>query len=187
MDRRRIERAVQELLVAIGEDPERPGLRETPTLVAQAAEEIYGGTGRDPALEIEIIEGPDSLVVLRDIGFHAMCEHHLLPFFGRVHLAFAPRDGRIAGFGSLARAVDVAARRLTIQERLVQDVADAIWSALEPEGVAVAAVARQMCMEMRGGRHVGTSTIAFAAHGSLSVEPAAGEIRRILLGEGHRG
>lgn len=185
MDRRRIEMAVREILMAIGEDPSRPGLTATPQLVAEAAEEIYGGTGLDPALEIESIEGPNSLVVLRDIGFHAMCEHHLLPFFGRVHLAFAPRGGRIAGFGSLARAVDVAAHRLTIQERLVQDVADAVWRAIEPEGVAVAAVAQQMCMQMRGGRHVGTSTIAFAARGTLNEEPAAAQIRRLLLGECH--
>lgn len=181
MDRRRIENAIQELLLAIGEDPARPGLGDTPRLVAEAAEEIYGGTGRDPATEIEPIEGPDSLIVLRGIGFHAVCEHHLLPFFGQVHLAIAPRGGRIAGFGSLARAVDVAARRLTIQERLVQDVAQAVERALDPAGVAVAAVAQQLCMQMRGGRHVGTSTLAFAAKGSLAEEPMAGQMRRLLL------
>lgn len=183
MDRHRIENAIRELLLAIGEDPERPGLGQTPRLVAEAAGEIYGGTGRDPAAEIERIDGPDSLVVLRNIGFHAMCEHHLLPFFGQVHLAIAPRGGRIAGFGSLARAVDVAARRLTIQERLVHDVADAVARALDPAGVAVAAVAQQMCMQMRGGRHVGTSTLAFAARGSFAEEPAATQIRRLLLKE----
>lgn len=186
MDNQRIEAAIKELLAAIGEDLARPGITATPRLVAEAAEEIYGGTGRDPAAEIEPIAGPDSLVLMQDIGFHAMCEHHLLPFFGHVHLAFMPRGGRIAGFGSLARAVDVAAHRLTIQERLVQEVADAVVRALDPEGVAVAAVAQQMCMQMRGGRHVGTSTITFAARGSFASEPQAGEIRKILLREASR-
>ncbi len=166
VDKNAVRRAISDLLQAIGEDPGR--LRGTPDTVAEAALELYGGYGQDPAAGLEVIAGPDNLIVMRDIPFFSMCEHHLLPFFGRAQIALLPKDGRIAGFGSLARVVDVCARRLQIQERLTEEVADALWRGLSPQGVYVSLQAQQLCMQMVGGREIGAVTVTVAARGALS-------------------
>ena len=168
MDQEGIRGAVLQLLRAIGEDPARAGVQGTPDTVAKAALELYAGYGQDPAAGVEVIAGPDNLIVMLDIPFFSMCEHHLLPFFGRAHLAVLPDGGRIAGFGSLARIVDVCARRLQIQERLTEEIADAIARSLRPRGVYVALQAQQLCMQMVGGRQLGAITMTVAARGALA-------------------
>ncbi len=152
IDHPRIERAVREILFAIGEDPDREGLLETPARVARAWEEIVGGLRQDAGDHLARTfahEGGD-LVVLRDIEFWSLCEHHLLPFSGRAHVAYRPGNGRVVGLSKLARTVDVYARRPQLQERLTAQVADALMEHLDPEGVSVIVEAEHLCMRMRG-------------------------------------
>ena len=140
IDTDRVERAVRELLIGIGEDPTREGLRDTPKRVAQMYEEIAGGKDEDAirVLSTQFAEDHQEMVIMRDVPFYSMCEHHLLPFFGTAHVGYMPR-GKVVGISKLARAVDIFARRPQVQERLTSQVADAIMEALEPDGVAVVA------------------------------------------------
>ncbi len=169
-----VESATADLLVAIGDDPTREGLQETPRRVARSLEEIFGGLGQQPATHLEktFTVNSDELVIVKDIPFYSMCEHHLLPFLGDVHIAYLPRGGKITGLSKLARCVDGFARRPQVQERLTEQVADAIESVLDPLGVAVIIEARHMCMEMRGVSKRGTLTITSTFRGEL-LEPAA--------------
>ncbi|MDA8346338.1 MAG: GTP cyclohydrolase I [Thermaerobacter sp.] len=180
MDQEGIRRAVRDLLRAIGEDAAREGIQGTPDTVAKAALELYAGYGEDPAAQIELIEGPDNLIVMRDVPFFSTCEHHLLPFFGRAQLAVLPQGGRIAGFGSLAHIVDACARKLQIQERLTEEIADALWRGLRPQGVYVSLQAQQLCMQMVGGRELGAVTVTVAARGALVEGPLRQEAVRLL-------
>ena len=177
-----IAEAVRLLLQGLGEDLHRPGLQDTPRLVAEASQVMLAGYRRDPREVIEVIEGPDEIVLLRDLPFFSVCEHHLLPFFGSADVAFLPDVGRIAGFGSLADLVDVAARRLQIQERLTKEIADALEAVLRPRGVYVSLRARQLCMQMIEGRHIGSETVTLAARGALAEEPGAAAVRALLAG-----
>ncbi len=177
-----IEEAVRLLLQGLGEDLARPGLKDTPRLVAEASQVMLTGYRRDLSQVVEVIEGPDEIVLLRDLPFFSLCEHHLLPFFGTADIAFLPDGGRIAGFGSLADLVDVAARRLQIQERLTAEIADALEVALRPRGVYVALRARQLCMQMIEGRHLGSETQTLVVRGALAEEPARGELQGLLAG-----
>ncbi len=138
IDKDRIRTAVRELLLAIGEDPDREGLVETPRRIAEAYAEIFGGVQEDPngLLRVGFEEGHDEMVVLRDIPFYSMCEHHLLPFHGIAHVAYVPR-GRVVGISKIARLVEVLARRPQVQERLTSQIADSLMEALEPDGTAV--------------------------------------------------
>lgn len=154
------------LLEAIGEDPGREGLRQTPQRVARMYRDLLSGTGADPKGEIDAVfesEGHDP-VVLSNIPFYSICEHHLLPFFGLAHLAYIP-NGKIAGLSKLARALEVASRRLQVQERLTGQVADAIFSVLSPDGVAVEMEAEHLCMSMRGVQKPGHRVVTSAVRG----------------------
>ncbi len=166
MDAGRIERAVRELLLAIGEDPDREGLAGTPGRVARMYGEITGGSDVEAreALETQFDESHQEMALVRDIPFYSLCEHHLLPFFGSAHVAYIPR-GRVVGISKLARAVDVFARRLQLQERLTSQVADAIMETVEAEGVAVVIRAEHLCMAMRGIRKPGASVVTSAMRG----------------------
>lgn len=175
---------MREWIVGIGEDPESTRLLQTPALVAEAAEELFAGYAQDPSEVLEVIEGPDNLIVVRDVPFFSMCEHHLLPFFGTAQLAVLPQGGRIAGFSSLAHVVDVVSRRLQIQERLAEEVAQAVWQGLRPQGVYVALRARQLCMQMRGERYLGAETVTVAAKGAFAEGPRREEIALLLQGAG---
>jgi GTP cyclohydrolase I len=157
-DHDRIAAAVREILLGIGEDPDRPGIQETPERVARAFAEICWGVGRDPAEEIDAFfdTDHDEMVILRDIPFYSLCEHHLLPFYGCAHVAYIPEGGRITGLSKLARAVEIAARRPQMQERLTCQVADAIMRRLQPQGVLVVCEAEHLCMTMRGVKKPGT-------------------------------
>jgi len=167
-DHARIEQAVRMLLEAIGEDPDRPGIAETPARVARAYDEIFAGMLVDPAdvISVTFEEGHDEIVMMRDIPFHSMCEHHLVPFMGQAHVAYLPsKDGRITGLSKLARLVDVCAKRPGLQERMTTMIADALERALEPRGVLVVVEARHLCMEMRGIRKPGAMTVTSTVRG----------------------
>ncbi|VEF47969.1 GTP cyclohydrolase I [Bacillus freudenreichii] len=166
-DRKQIEEAVRMILEAIGEDPNREGLLDTPKRVAKMYEEIFAGIGKDPEQYFETIFGEDheELVLVKDIPFYSLCEHHLVPFFGKAHVAYIPRNGRVTGLSKLARAVETVARRPQLQERITSTVADAIMKKLEPHGVMVIIEAEHMCMTMRGVKKPGSKTVTSAVRG----------------------
>jgi GTP cyclohydrolase IA len=164
----RVRAAVSELLSAIGEDPERDGLVNTPVRVAAMYEELFSGLHDDPArhLEVTFAAEHDEMVMVRDIPFASLCEHHLVPFIGRAHVAYIPADdGRITGLSKLARLVDGYARRLQVQERMTSQIADAIASVLSPRGVLVVLEAEHLCISMRGVKKPGTTTITSSVRG----------------------
>ena len=184
VDRPRVEAAVRELLIGIGEDPDRPGLVGTPDRVARACEELFGGIADDPARHLrKQFHEPDNeeLVVVRDIPFHSMCEHHLLPFIGRAHVAYIPRDGRITGLSKIARCVAGYAARPQLQERLTAQVADAMVDELDPLGVLVVIEAEHTCMTIRGIRAAGAMTVTSAVRGSLRSDARSREEALSLL------
>ena len=160
MDKERIENAVREILIAIGEDPDREGLTETPRRVAQMYEEIFAGLGDDPKQYVKIFSESDSdeVVIVRDIPLYSMCEHHLLPFSGKAHIAYIPSDGKIIGLSKIARIVSSFAKRPQVQERLTSQIADFLNNELNPKGVAVLIEAEHLCMSMRGIRAAGAKT-----------------------------
>jgi GTP cyclohydrolase I len=167
-DHEKIEAAVRMLLEAIGEDPDRPGIVDTPARVARSFDEIFAGLLVDPAdvLSVTFDEAHDEMVMMRDIPFHSMCEHHLVPFMGEAHVAYLPsKEGRITGLSKLARLVDVCAKRPGLQERMTTMIADALERSLEPRGVLVVIEARHLCMEMRGIRKPGASTVTSTVRG----------------------
>jgi GTP cyclohydrolase I len=167
-DRERIAAAVREILVAIGEDPEREGLRQTPRRVAEMYAELFAGLAVDPYefLRVGFDEQHEEMVILRDIPFHSLCEHHLLPFFGCVHVGYIP-NGRVAGLSKLARVVDAFARRPQLQERLTSQVADCILEGLKPDGVAVVMEAEHLCLSFRGVKKPGTRVVTSAMRGQF--------------------
>jgi GTP cyclohydrolase IA len=168
VDTARVERAITELLIALGEDPSRDGLVKTPLRVARMYEEVLAGFGENPAdhLEVTFAAEHDEMVMVRDIPFASLCEHHLIPFIGKAHVAYIPgEDGRITGLSKLARLVDGYAKRLQVQERMTTEIADAIEEALAPLGVLVVVDAEHLCMSMRGVKKSGTSTITSAVRG----------------------
>ncbi len=175
VDTARIERAVSELLTAVGEDPTRDGLVKTPVRVARMYEELFAGIGENPAdhLEVTFAADHDEMVMVRDIPFASLCEHHLIPFIGRAHVAYIPgEDGRITGLSKLARLVDGFAKRLQVQERMTTEIADAIEHALDPRGVLVVVDAEHLCMSMRGVKKSGTSTVTSAVRGLFRTDAA---------------
>ena len=175
VDVERVKAAVAELLIAIGEDPERDGLVATPRRVAAMYEELFSGLHDDPArhLEVTFSAEHDEMVMVRDIPFASLCEHHLVPFLGRAHVAYIPNeDGRITGLSKLARLVDGYARRLQVQERMTSEIADAIDEALTPRGVLVVIEAEHLCMSMRGVKKPGTITVTSAVRGLFRTDVA---------------
>ena len=174
-----IEQSVSGFLEAIGEDPRREGLMETPARVARMYRELLSGVGVDPVTEIDTVFEADHQdpVVLSNIPFHSMCEHHILPFFGTAGMAYIPNQ-KIAGVSKLARTLDVAARRLQVQERLTGQIADAIFQALNPDGVAVELQAEHMCMSMRGVQKPGSLVVTTAVRGKFQ---SSGVSREELL------
>jgi len=170
IDLPRIERAVREILVAIGEDPDREGLAETPARVARAYAEQFSGLSQDPedVLGTVFDADHDELILVRDIEVYSTCEHHLVPFFGRAHVAYIPNEkGQITGLSKLARLVDVYARRPQVQERMTSQIADALMRVLEPRGALVVIEAEHLCMSMRGVRKPGAKTVTSAVRGSI--------------------
>jgi GTP cyclohydrolase I len=167
-DAARAEAAVRELLMAVGEDPDRPGLRDTPARVARAYAETFAGMRHDPhdVLSATFEENHDELVLVKDIPMYSTCEHHLVPFHGVAHIGYIPGDdGRVTGLSKLARLVEVYARRPQVQERMTSQIADALHEVLKPRGVLVVIEAEHLCMAMRGIRKPGSTTVTSAVRG----------------------
>jgi GTP cyclohydrolase I len=167
MDKKAIERAVRDILIAIGEDPKRRDIKDTPRRVAEMYEEILEGYKLDPEKELEVIfeKDHDEIILLKNIPFYSICEHHLAPFIGKAHVAYIPSNNRVTGLSKLARVVDICAKRLQVQERITTDIADIIMRKLKPKGVMVIIEAEHMCMSMRGVKKPGVMTITSAVRG----------------------
>lgn len=185
VDLDRIAAAVREILLAVGEDPERDGLVKTPMRVARMYEEIFAGLREDPAhhLSVTFEASHDEMVMVRDIPLYSACEHHLVPFHGVAHVAYIPGDdGRITGLSKLARLVDGFARRPQVQERLTSQVADAMVDVLQPRGVFVVIECEHLCMSMRGVRKPGSLTVTSAVRGIFKANPATRAEAMALIG-----
>lgn len=167
MDLPKIEHAVREILEAIGEDPEREGLQETPQRVARMYAEVFAGLHRDISKDIKTFhgEGNDEMILIGDIPFYSMCEHHLLPFHGKAHVVYIPKDGKIFGLSKVARIVDTLSRKPQLQEKLTSEIADAIEKAVDARSVCVVLEAEHLCMTMRGIRKPGSKTVTSAMRG----------------------
>ncbi len=173
IDHDKIEAAVRMILEAIGEDPEREGLQNTPNRVARMYSEIFAGMNSDPRefLKVSFTEFHDELVLVKDIPLYSICEHHLLPFYGKAHVAYIPRGGKVVGISKLARVAEAYALRPQLQERLTSQIADCIYDSLRPFGVAVVIAAEHMCMTMRGIRKPGALTVSSAVRGIFETRP----------------
>jgi GTP cyclohydrolase IA len=170
MDSQKIEQGVRLILEGIGEDPSREGLQKTPARVARMYEEVFAGMNEDPSIHFETSfdEHHQEMVLVKDIPFYSMCEHHLVPFFGRAHVAYIPAvSGRICGISKLARLVDCYAKRPQVQERLTSQIADTLVEQLNPQGVIVVMEAEHMCMTMRGVKKPGSATVTSAVRGAF--------------------
>ncbi|MCF6137581.1 GTP cyclohydrolase I FolE [Pseudalkalibacillus berkeleyi] len=175
MDHSKIETAVKMILEAIGEDPEREGLLDTPKRVARMYEEVFQGLNQDPSEHFKTVFGEDheELVLVKDIPFYSMCEHHLVPFFGKAHVAYIPKGGKVTGLSKLARAVEAVTKRPQLQERITSTIADSLLRSLQPHGVMVIIEAEHMCMTMRGVKKPGSQTITSAVRGIFEEDQAA--------------
>lgn len=168
MDKAKIERAVRDILEAIGEDPHREGLRDTPKRIARMYEEIFAGLKVDPKDHLEIYfeeEKHEELVLVKDIPFYSVCEHHLVPFYGKAHIGYIPKGGKLTGLSKLARVLETVSKRPQLQERLTATIADTIMEKLNPYGVIVVVEAEHMCMTMRGVKKPGSKTLTSAVRG----------------------
>ena len=184
VDHDRIARAVKEILIAVGEDPEREGLLETPARVARMYAEIFAGLHIDPAIFLKktFTQKHDEMVLVKDIEFASCCEHHLLPFLGKAHIAYLP-DGRVVGLSKLARVVEALARKPQVQERMTEDLADLIMREMHPRGVGVILEASHSCMSIRGVRKPGAMTITSAMRGLFKTNPMTrGELMSLVFG-----
>jgi GTP cyclohydrolase I len=184
VDLPRIERAVREILIAVGEDPDREGLLKTPNRVARAYVELMAGLSEDPRMHLNTVfhEQYDEVVLLRDIEFHSLCEHHLLPFTGKAHVAYLP-DGKVVGLSKLARLVEGYARRPQVQERLTSQIADALMEALNPMGAACVIEATHTCMTIRGAKKPGSVMVTSALRGIFKENSASrAEILSLMYG-----
>ena len=186
VDHDRIVKAVTEILQAVGEDVNREGLVETPERVARMYEEVFSGLHDDPTRHLKIFNEEDKdgeVVIVRDIPLYSMCEHHLLPFIGKCHIAYIPRNGKIIGLSKFARIVDCFARRPQVQERLTAQIADFLYKNLEPMGVAVVIEAEHLCMTMRGARAAGSCTQTSALRGTMRSDARTrNEVMTLLAG-----
>ncbi|WP_151525731.1 GTP cyclohydrolase I FolE [Serinicoccus kebangsaanensis] len=185
IDHARVEAAVREILLAVGEDPDRDGLQLTPARVARSYAEIFGGLGQDPSevLGTTFDVDHDEMILVKDIELYSVCEHHLVPFHGSAHVAYIPGPGgHVVGLSKLARLVDVYARRPQVQERLTTQVADALVDHLAPRGVLVVVEAEHLCMSMRGVRRPGARTITSTVRGQLRNQATRAEAMSLITG-----
>lgn len=172
IDKAKIEQAVRMILEAVGEDPEREGLQDTPARVARMYEEMFWGLHQDPSQYLQVVftEHHDQMIIVKDIPLYSICEHHLVPFVGKAHVVYMPREGKLIGLSKIARVVEVFARRPQVQERLTYQIADTFMDVLKPYGVMVVIEAEHMCMSMRGVRKPGTTTITSAVRGLFKTD-----------------
>ncbi|WP_217615790.1 GTP cyclohydrolase I FolE [Cellulomonas sp. GbtcB1] len=184
-DAARAEAAIRELLLAVGEDPDREGLRDTPARVARAYQEIFAGLRQDPhdVLSATFDIGHEEMVLVKDIEVYSTCEHHLVPFHGVAHIGYIPgQSGKVTGLSKLARLVDVYARRPQVQERMTGEIADAMVEVLEPRGVLVVVECEHLCMSMRGVRKPGSRTVTSAVRGQMRDPATRAEAMSLVLG-----
>lgn len=183
MDRKKIEEAITMLLTAIGEDPNREGLKDTPKRVSRMYEEILGQKDKDGSehLSKKFDVERSEIVIEKDIHFYSLCEHHLLPFFGNVHIAYLPK-GKVFGLSKLARLVDVFSKRLQLQERMTEQIAEAIDDNIDNDGVLVVVTAEHLCMEMRGVKARGSKTVCYATRGKFNTDAKLREETLGLMG-----
>ncbi len=189
MDKERIEKAVKEILYAIGEDPDREGLVDTPKRIANMYEEIFSGMNEEPGKHLKIFfeeEEHEELVLVKDISFYSICEHHLIPFFGKVHVGYLPKDGKLTGLSKIARVVETLARRPQLQERITTTIADVMMKELTPYGVIVVVEAEHMCMTMRGVKKPGSQTVTSAVRGLFNRDAKARAEAMSLINFGRR-
>ena len=167
MDEKKIERAIRDILEAIGEDPKRKDVLATPQRVAEMYGEIFSGINKDPSKELEVVldQRHDEIILLKGIPLYSVCEHHLLPFIGKAHIAYIPKQGRVTGLSKLARVVDILSKRPQVQERLTTQIAEIIMSKLRPQGCMVVIEAEHLCMSMRGVKKPGALTVTSAVRG----------------------
>ena len=172
MDKEKIQLAIREILIAIGENPDREGLQETPRRVAEMYAEIFSGLSEDPTQHIKVFNEPgnEEIVLVRDIPLYSMCEHHLIPFIGVAHIAYIPQNGRVIGLSKMARMVNAFARRPQLQERLTSQIANFLEEKLNPRGIAVIIEAEHLCMTMRGVRAAGARTQTSALRGIIKTD-----------------
>lgn len=172
VDKEKVEAAIRLYLEGIGEDPDREGLLETPNRVARMCEEVYGGMDQNAAVHLakQFTVENNEMVLVKDITFYSMCEHHLLPFYGKAHIAYIP-DGKVVGLSKLARTVEVYARRAQIQEKLTAQVADALEECLHPQGIMVMIEGEHTCMTMRGIKKPGSKTVTVVTRGKFKTDP----------------
>ncbi|WP_047152630.1 GTP cyclohydrolase I FolE [Aneurinibacillus tyrosinisolvens] len=175
VDHKKIQEAVRMILEAVGENPDREGLLDTPARVARMYEEVFMGLKQDPGEYFSVVfsEDHEELVLVKDIPFYSMCEHHLVPFYGVAHVGYIPKGGRVTGLSKLARAVEAVARRPQLQERITATVADAIVETLDPHGVVVVVEAEHLCMTMRGVKKPGAKTVTSAVRGVFEKDAAS--------------
>lgn len=187
MDREKIIAGVRLILEGIGEDLDREGLVRTPERVAEACEEIFSGLGRSLQEEVRVygVENHDEMIIVRDIPFYSICEHHLLPFFGSAHIAYIPRENRITGLSNLVRMLETAARRPQIQERLTNELCEALVDSLEPLGALVLIEAEHLCMTMRGVQKPGTRVVTSAMRGGFERGATRSEALNLIYGGKH--
>ena len=181
----RLEAAVRELLAAVGEDPDREGLRDTPARVARAYAETFAGLGQDPrdALSTTFDIAHEEMILVKDIDVYSTCEHHLVPFHGVAHVGYIPSGGKVTGLSKLARLVDIYARRPQVQERLTAQVADALVEVLAPRGVIVVIECEHLCMSMRGVRKPGSKTVTSAVRGQMRNTATRAEAMSLIIGK----
>ena len=167
MDKKKIQKAVKMILEAIGENPDRPDLKDTPERVADMYEEIFSGISKDPSKELEVLlsERHDEIVLLKGIPLYSVCEHHLLPFIGRAHIAYVPKNNRITGLSKLTKVVEILSKKLQVQERFTTEIAEILMKKLRPRGVMVIIEAEHLCMSMRGVKKPGVLTVTSAVRG----------------------
>ncbi|MCX7749826.1 MAG: GTP cyclohydrolase I FolE [Clostridia bacterium] len=172
IDQERVKKAVREILLAIGEDPDREGLAETPDRVARMYEEIFAGLHKDPREDVKIFQedNHEEMVLVKDIPLYSVCEHHLLPFVGVAHVVYIPKKGKVIGLSKLARIVDTIAKKPQLQERLTSQVADVLMETMSPLGVAVVVEAEHLCMTMRGIKKPGSKTVTSALRGNIKTD-----------------
>ncbi len=185
MDKKKIEQAIRIILKAIGEDLDRDGLRETPRRVAEMYEEIYAGVRQDPKREFKTYraKNEDEMILIKDIPFYSVCEHHLLPFFGKAHIVYIPKDNKVTGFSSLVRVIDVMSKRPLLQERLTHEIADFLMANLKPMGVLVVIEAEHLCLSMIGVKKPGTLTVTSAIRGVMQSTATRAEAFSLIKGK----
>jgi GTP cyclohydrolase I len=185
MNRKKIEKAVRAILEAIGEEVNRDGLKDTPRRIADMYEDIFAGINQDPKKELKTYrtKNEDEMIIIKDVPFYSVCEHHLLPFLGKAHVVYIPKENRITGFSSLVRVIDIMAKKPLMQERLTHEIADFLMAHLKPLGVLVVIEAEHLCLSMIGVKKSGTRTVTSAIRGAMRATATRAEALSLIKGD----